>query len=256
MSSERKPSLSGRLAVVTGGGGGIGGAICQVLAEKGARVIVADIKLDLAEAVLKTLPGEGDHRAVHLDVGQSASVEHLFEFIQEVNGGVPATIIVNCAGTGAPFTPISQATEADFDRIMDVNLKGPFLMCRTGIRLMLEAGVKEGSIVNIGSITGKVGMRGLASYTASKAGLVGLTKTVALDIADSGIRCNAVLPGYTITPLSANLTDEQARAIKTGIPLHRAAQPREIADVAAFLCGPESSYMTGAIVEVSGGAGM
>ncbi|KAH9371267.1 hypothetical protein HPB48_004074 [Haemaphysalis longicornis] len=241
MSSERKPSLSGRLAVVTGGGGGIGGAICQVLAERGARVIVADIKLDLAQAVLKTLP---------------ASVEHLFEFIQEVNGGVPATIIVNCAGTGAPFTPISQATEADFDRIMDVNLKGPFLMCRTGIRLMLEAGVKEGSIVNIGSITGKVGMRGLASYTASKAGLIGLTKTVALDIADSGIRCNAVLPGYTITPLSANLTDEQVRAITAGIPLGRGAEPREIAEVTAFLCGPQSSYMTGAIVEVSGGAGM
>ncbi|KAH9371266.1 hypothetical protein HPB48_004075 [Haemaphysalis longicornis] len=256
MSSEKKPSLSGRLAVVTGGGGGIGGAICQVLAERGARVIVADIKLDLAQAVLKTLPGEADHRAVELDVSKSGSVEHLFEFIQEVNGGVPATIIVNCAGTGAPFTPISKASEEDFDRIINVNLKGPFLMCRTGIRIMLEAGVKEGSIVNIGSIAGKVGMRGLVSYTASKAGLMGLTKAVALDIADSGIRCNAVLPGYTITAISASLTQEQIRAITAGIPLGRAAQPRDIAEVVAFLCGPESSYMTGAMVEVSGGAGM
>ncbi|XP_077552714.1 (3R)-3-hydroxyacyl-CoA dehydrogenase-like [Haemaphysalis longicornis] len=261
MSSEKKPSLSGRLAVVTGGGGGIGGAICQVLAERGARVIVADIKLDSAQAVLKTLPGGADHRAVQLDVTKSASVEHLFEFIQEVNGSVPATIIVNCAGKGSAFTPISEATEEDFDRVIKtsikcISLQGSFLMSRAGIRQMLAAGVKEGAVVNVASMAAKRGMKGQAIYTASKAGLVGLTKNVALDVADSGIRCNAVLPGYTITPLSACLKDEEVRAITAGIPLGRGAQPREVAEVVVFLCGPESSYVTGAAVEVSGGFGM
>ncbi|XP_077557355.1 estradiol 17-beta-dehydrogenase 8-like, partial [Haemaphysalis longicornis] len=209
-----------------------------------------------SEGKLGSPPGGADHRAVQFDVTKSASVEHLFEFIQELNGCIPVTIIVNCAGRGTAFTPISEATEEDFDRVMNINLKGSFLMSRAGIRQMLAAGVKEGAVVNVASIAAKSGMKGQAIYTASKTGLVGLTKNVALDVAESGIRCNAVLPGYTITPLSACLKDEEVRAITAGIPLGRGAQPREVAEVVAFLCGPESSFMTGAAVEVSGGYGM
>ncbi|KAK8789248.1 hypothetical protein V5799_020976 [Amblyomma americanum] len=254
MSSAVERSLAGRLAVVTGGGSGIGEAICQVLAERGARVVVADINLDAAQKVAKSLPGNVDHRAVHVDVGESASVEQLFAAIQGFSGDTPASIIVNNAGTGAHFTSIAHATEEDFDRIVKVNLKGPFLMSRAGIRLMLESGVKDGAVVNVSSLTAKCGTRGLASYAASKSGILGLTKSMALDVAGTGIRCNAVLPGYTETPLSGHLSDEDKRQLTSAIPLGRPAQPREVANVVAFLCGPDSSYMVGACVDVSGGA--
>ncbi|KAH7965458.1 hypothetical protein HPB49_008222 [Dermacentor silvarum] len=210
MSADKE--LLGRLAVVTGGGSGIGEAICHVLAERGARVVVADINFEAAERVAKSLPDDQGHHAVEVDVGESASVERLFE--------------------------------------------GPFLMSRTGIRLMLAAGVKEGAVVNVSSITAKSGMKGLASYVASKTGILGLTKSVALDVAGTGIRCNAVLPGFTVTPMSDHLTAEQKQQLTAGIPLSRPAQAREVAQVVAFLCGPHSSYMVGSAVEVAGGAMM
>ncbi|XP_070388381.1 (3R)-3-hydroxyacyl-CoA dehydrogenase-like [Dermacentor albipictus] len=256
MSAEKGGSLAGRLAVVTGGGGGIGGAICRVLAERGARVVVADIKLDAAQAVAKSLPGESDHRAVHVDVGESASVERLFEAIQGFSGGTPVSIVVNCAGIDTPFTLITDSSEVDFDRVIKVNLKGPFLMSRAGIRHMLAAGVKDGTVVNVSSITAKSGFRGLSGYTASKAGVLGLTKTLAMEVAPMGIRCNAILPSYTLTPMSDHLSEEDRVAYLAGIPLGRAAQPREMAEVVAFLCSPQSSYIVGAVVDVAGGASL
>ncbi|KAL3257181.1 hypothetical protein MRX96_046507 [Rhipicephalus microplus] len=143
MSAEME--FAGRLAVVTGGGSGIGEAICRVLAEKRARVVVADINLEAAEKVSISLPGNQDHRAVKVDVGESASVEELFRVIQGFSGGTPT------------------------------NLKGTFLMSRAGIRLMLAARIKEGAVVNVSSLAAKSGIRGNASYTASKAGILGLT---------------------------------------------------------------------------------
>lgn len=254
MSSGTNRLLAGRLAVVTGGGSGIGESICHVLAERGARVVVADINLDSAQKVAKSLPGDVDHRAVHVDVGDSASVEQLFSAIQGISGGTAPSIIVNNAGVGAYFTSIADASEEDFDRIVRVNLKGTFLMSRAGIRLMLESGIKDGAVVNVSSLTAKCGTRGLASYAASKSGILGLTKSMAQDVAGTGIRCNAVLPGYTETPLSGHLSDEEKRQLTAAIPLGRPAQPREVANVVAFLCGPDSSYMIGACVDVSGGS--
>lgn len=239
--------------MVTGGGSGIGEAICHVLAEQGARVVVADINLDAALKVAKSLPGDEDHRAVQVDVGESASVEQMFAAIQGFSGGTPASIIVNNAGVGAHFTSIADASEEDFDRIVRVNLKGTFLVSRAGIRLMLESGTKDGAVVNVSSVAAKCGARGLASYVASKSGILGLTKSMAQDVAGTGIKCNAVLPGYTETPLSDHLTDEQKRQLTAAIPLGRPAQPREVAKVVAFLCGPDSSYMVGACVDVAGG---
>lgn len=254
MSADKE--LLGRLAVVTGGGSGIGEAICHVLAERGARVVVADINFEAAERVAKSLPGDQGHRAVEVDVGESASVERLFEVIQGFSGGTPVSIIINNAAIGCGFASIADASEEAFDRIIKTNLKGPFLMSRTGIRLMLAAGVKEGAVVNVSSITAKSGMKGLASYVASKTGILGLTKSVALDVAGTGIRCNAVLPGFTVTPMSDHLTAEQKQQLTAGIPLSRPAQAREVAQVVAFLCGPHSSYMVGSAVEVAGGAMM
>ncbi|KAH7962481.1 estradiol 17-beta-dehydrogenase 8 [Rhipicephalus sanguineus] len=254
MSAEKE--FSGRLAVVTGGGSGIGEAICHVLAERGARVVVADINFEAAQKVSICLPGDQDHRAVDVDVGESASVERLFEAIQEFSGGTPVSIIINNAGVGALFTSITDASEEDFDRIIKTNLKGTFLMSRAGIRLMLAAGVKEGAVVNVSSLAAKNGVKGIASYVASKAGILGLTKGTALDVAGTGIRCNAVLPGYTVTSRSDQLTADQKALLISRIPLDRPAQPREVAQVVAFLCSPQSSYMTGSSVDVSGGAAL
>ncbi|KAH7961644.1 hypothetical protein HPB52_010988 [Rhipicephalus sanguineus] len=253
MSVEKE--FSGRLAVVTGGGSGIGEAICHVLAERGARVVVADINFEAAQKVVSnTLPGDQDHRAVEVDVGESASVERLFQIIHGFSGGIPASIIINNAGTGALFTSITDASEEDFDRIVQTNLKGTFLMSRAGIRLMLAAGIKEGAVVNVSSLAAKSGVKGIASYVASKAGILGLTRCMALDVAGTGIRCNAVLPGFTATPLSEHLSEEEKNLLTASIPLSRPAQPREVAQVVAFLCSPQSSYMIGACVDVSGGA--
>ncbi|KAG0420215.1 hypothetical protein HPB47_003604 [Ixodes persulcatus] len=256
--SSQERSMRGRLAVVTGGGGGIGKAICDVLAEKGVQLVVADIDLAAAEAVANALPGARDgrkHVAMHVDISNSSSVQTLFTAIKDVYGE-PASILVNCAGTGALFTSLVDTTEDVFDRVISVNLKGTFLMTQAAVRDMLSGGVTEGVVVNIASLAAKTGVRGLCSYVASKAGIVGLTKTVALDLADKGIRCNAVLPGFTDTPVTRFLTEQERQRILAQIPLARSAQPREVAEVVAFLCSPESSYMTGAAVEVSGGCAL
>ncbi|KAL3208198.1 hypothetical protein MRX96_039293 [Rhipicephalus microplus] len=252
MSSDKE--FARRIAVVTGGGSGIGEAICHVLAEKGARVVVADINVEAAKRVSRSLPGDQGHVPVEVDVGESASVERLFNVVREHCGGTPVSIIVNNAAIGTSFAPIQDSSEEDFDHVIKTNLKGTFLVSRAGIRRMLDARVKDAAIVNVSSITAKSGMKGLASYVASKTGVLGLTKSMALDVAGSGIRCNAVLPGFTVTPMSDHLTEEEKKQLTANIPLSRPAQPREVAHVVAFLCGPQSSYMVGTMVEVSGGA--
>ncbi|KAL1445314.1 hypothetical protein MTO96_029242 [Rhipicephalus appendiculatus] len=186
--------------------------------------------------------------------GESASVDRLFDVIREHSGGTPVSIIVNNAAIGTSFASIADSTEDDFDRVIKTNLKGTFLMSRAGIRRMLDAAVKEGAVVNVSSITAKSGMKGLASYVASKTGVLGLTKSMALDVAGTGIRCNAVLPGFTVTPMSDHLTEDEKKQLTATIPLSRPAQPREVAQVVAFLCSPQSSYMVGTMVDVSGGA--
>lgn len=252
--SQERP-LRGRLAVVTGGGAGIGKAICGALAEKGARLIVADINLAAAEAVANALTGASDdqkHVGMHVDIADSSSVQALFAAISEVCGK-PASILVNCAGILLPYTSIVDTNEDAFDRVLSINLKGTFLMTQAAARNMLAGGLTDGAVVNISSIVAKT-CGGLCSYVASKAAIVGLTKAVAAELADRGIRCNAVLPGATHNPDRRGFFTEEAwRRILASVPLGRKAQPREVADVVAFLCSPQSSYMTGAAVEVAGG---
>ncbi|CAN7998075.1 unnamed protein product [Ixodes pacificus] len=251
-------SLRGHLAVVTGGGGNIGKAICDVLAEKGAHVIVADIDLAKAEAVLTTLSAARDgqkHVAMQVDIANSTSVQNLFASIKEVHGA-PVSILVNCAAIFGICTSILDTSEESFYRVVDVNLKGTFLMTQAAARDMLAGEVTQGVVVNISSMAAKTGVKGRCGYVASKAGIVGLTKTVALDLADKGIRCNAVLPGmvHSLVPrVSGFFTEKQRQEISSRLPLGRSAQPREVADVVAFLCSPESSYMTGTSIEVAGG---
>ncbi|KAL1430982.1 hypothetical protein MTO96_014400 [Rhipicephalus appendiculatus] len=140
-----------------------------------------------------------------------------------------------------------------FDKILQVNLKGTFLVTRAAARAMIASGVKEGVIVNVASILGKTGVSGLVAYTASKGGVVSLTKSVAQELAQHGIRCNAVLPSLTQTPMSDVLPEEPKRACIAQTPLGRMCQPDEVSEAIVFLCSPKSSFVTGATLEVTGG---
>ncbi|XP_065280022.1 (3R)-3-hydroxyacyl-CoA dehydrogenase-like [Dermacentor albipictus] len=250
-------SLSGRLALVTGGASGIGAAVCQVLAEDGAVVVVADKQLEAARKVAGSLPGDARHQAMYLDVGDSASVEQLFTNIKGTYEALPLSAVVNCAGIGG-LAPIVDCSDELFDDIIRVNLKGTFLVTREASRYMLSSGqpMPEGgaAIVNVASIFGKTGQESSAPYAASKSGVVALTKSAAQELAAHGIRCNAVLPGWIETPLTAGAPEGWRAAAIATTPLGRTAQPREVAEAIKFLCSPtSSSFVTGAAIEVSGG---
>ncbi|KAL1486575.1 hypothetical protein MTO96_031332 [Rhipicephalus appendiculatus] len=246
-------ALSGRLAIVTGGGGGIGGAVCQLLAEKGARVIVAGRTMEALEAVTATLPGCLNHKAIQVDVGDAASVERLFEDVKKFSS-VAASIVVNCVGHVDVRQPAAvEMSEDSFDRTVRVNFKGPFLVCRAAARAMLEASVTDGAIVNVSSRAANDCLQGLSAYSACKAAVVSFTRCMAAELAKRGIRCNTVLPGLTESPPVLKMGDDRRNALCASIPIGRLASTREVAEVVAFLCSPESSYVVGAAWVVAGG---
>ncbi|KAL3246205.1 hypothetical protein MRX96_057850 [Rhipicephalus microplus] len=250
-------SLNGRLALVTGGASGIGEAVCRALAEEGAAVVVADKHIEAARQVAASLPGDEKHRAVYVDVVDSASVQRLFDNINDANAALPLSAVVNCAGIIA-FAPIMDCSEEVFDDIIRVNLKGTFLLIREASRYILQSGQpmpEEGAaIVNVASIFGKNGQENAAAYCASKGGVVALTKSAAQELAPHNIRCNAVLPGCTETPMNATAPEDMRAEAIASTPLKRMAEPREIAETIKFLCLPNaSSFVTGATLEVTGG---
>lgn len=249
-------AFTGRLALVTGGASGIGEAVCRALAAEGAVVVVADQQFDAAKKVAESLPGDAKHRAIYVDVGDASSVEQLFRDIRNAFSE-PLTIVVNSAGILRKCSLVDCPDET-FDDVIRVNLKGTFLVNRAASRDMLRSGIPlpdgGAAIVNISSIEAKCGLWSSAVYSASKAGIVALTKSAAQELAGHGIRCNAVLPGWTDTPLSAGgdgAVKAQALAL---MPIKRPAEPREIAEAVKFLCSPTaSSYVNGAALEVTGG---
>ncbi|XP_077529584.1 estradiol 17-beta-dehydrogenase 8-like [Haemaphysalis longicornis] len=247
----KEASLSRRLAVVIGGGGGIGSAICRALADKGARVVVAGITLENARTVAATLPGTADHRALHVNVEDAASVQELFNAIRAFSD-VPATIVVNTFAKSSPLYSFENATEEMFDFDIRINLKGTFLVCRAASRAMINAGISDGAIVNISSKAAQQPARGLCGYATAKGGIEALTRSMAMELAPHGIRCNCVAPGFTDTPNTrAFLPEEVCRVAEKASPLGRAALPEEVANVVAFLCCPESSYVIGNTVKVA-----
>uniref|UniRef100_G3MQ47 (3R)-3-hydroxyacyl-CoA dehydrogenase n=1 Tax=Amblyomma maculatum TaxID=34609 RepID=G3MQ47_AMBMU len=252
-------ALCGRLALVTGGASGIGEAVCRTLAADGATVVVADKQLEAARKVAGSLTGDSEHQALYVDVGDSSSVEQLFTSIR-CNCALPLSIVVNCAGI-LRSCALVECTDEHFDEIIRVNLKGTFLVTRAACRDMCDAGKTlpdgGGAIVNIASILGKTGWPEGAAYTASKGGVIAFTKTVAQEMAAHGIRCNAVLPGMTDTPLSAPVPEEIKAGVRAMTPLKRSGKPYEIAEAIKFLCSPTaSSFVTGAALEVTGGCFM
>ncbi|XP_077484714.1 (3R)-3-hydroxyacyl-CoA dehydrogenase-like [Amblyomma americanum] len=249
-------ALSGRLALVTGGSSGIGEAVCHALAAEGATVVIANRNVDAARKVVESLPGDVEHLAQHVDIGDSSSVEKLFDNIRSAYT-LPLSIVVNSAALFCQSLLVDTTDEL-FDDIIRVNLKGTFLVTRAACREMIGSknALPEGgaAIVNIASIVARGGWANCGAYAACKAGVVALTKTAAQEMAHHGIRCNVVLPGYTETPMAHIASEEHRAALVAVTPLKRAAEPREVAEAIRFLCSPSaSSFVTGAVLEVTGG---
>jgi len=236
------------VAIVTGAGSGIGAATARTLSARGDKVVCADVRLETAE---ETASGLQDGLAVEVDVSSSDSCERMVDEAVKRFGDV--TSIVTCAGIekhGAGH----EFAEEDFDRIIDVNLKGTWLSARSAVRAMIRA-AHGGTVVMIGSINSIVANPGASAYCASKGGVLMLGRTLALDWAPHGVRVNIVGPGVVNTPMSArSLADPEKRAkMMEKTPLGRPAPPEEIASVIAFLTSDASAFMTGAYVPVDGG---
>lgn len=239
--------LEGQVALVTGGSRGIGLAISRSLAEAGARVAVVARNGERASEAAASLPGEG-HAGYACDVADSDQVKRTVEAVEEAQGGV--SILVNNAGITRDNI-LLRLKDEDWDEVMQVNLKGAFNLTRALARGMMKR--RDGVILNVTSVVGLMGNAGQSNYAASKAGLVGFTKSVARELASRGVRCNAIAPGYVATDMTAELSEDQTAELQERIPLGRLGEPEDIAGVVRFLVGPEARYITGQVLAVDGG---
>jgi 2-dehydro-3-deoxy-L-rhamnonate dehydrogenase (NAD+) len=242
-------SLDGKAAIVTGAATGIGAAISARLASAGALVFLADLNRKQAEQTAQRLNGI----AVELDVTQRASVEHAVKFAIEeaVQRGRTLDILVNNAGIAGKAAPLWEQTDDDWASILAINLTGVFLCSQAVISHMREQ--KYGRIVNIASIAGKEGNPRMTGYSATKAGVIGFTKSLAKEVATEGICVNAVSPAVVKTAILEQLTPEQVNYMTERIPMRRPGLPEEIANVVHFLCSSECSFVTGQCYDASGG---
>jgi 3-oxoacyl-[acyl-carrier protein] reductase len=243
--SERE--LDGKVAVVTGGSRGIGRSIAEHLAAGGARVAVVARDAERAQAVAGELPGAG-HAGFGCDVADAAAVDALVKQVEAELGSLD--ILVNNAGvTGDNL--LMRLSDAEWDRVVDTNLKGTFNTIRAASRGMMRR--RDGRIINITSVVGITGNKGQANYAASKAGVIGLTKSVAKELASRNILCNALAPGYIETEMTAELGENVREALLGQIALGRLGRGDDIASVVRFLAGPGSAYITGQVIVVDGG---
>jgi len=243
-------SLHDRVALVTGSGRGIGRAIADRLADGGCRVVVADVDGASAEQAAAEIgvAYETETLGVGANVADATSVKQMVEAAVAAFGSVD--ILVNNAGITRDGL-LLRMKEADWDQVLAVNLKGAFLCTQQAARLMAKG--RWGRIVNIASIVGAMGNIGQANYVAAKAGLIGLTKTVAREYASRGITCNAVAPGFIDTAMTQALTEEIRAALLAQIPMQRLGSPEDVATTVAFLASEAAGYVTGQVVHVNGG---
>jgi NAD(P)-dependent dehydrogenase (short-subunit alcohol dehydrogenase family) len=243
--------LDGKVAVITGAGGGMGREAALLFCEEGAQVCVADVDADAAE---KTAAEAGDAFAIRVDVADSDSVREMYEQTAERYGGID--ILYNNAGISPPDDDSILVTEPDaWQRVQDVNTKGVYLCCKHGIPRLLERG--GGSIINVASFVALVGAAtSQISYTASKGAVLSLSRELAVQFARQGIRVNALCPGPVETPLLLRIFGDDPAAYerrRAHLPMGRLAKPREIVNAALFLASDESSYVNGATFLVDGG---
>ena len=238
-----------RVAFVTGGSRGIGAAIVQRLAKDGFHVVAVARSLDKLEAICNQIKAEGGSaEALAVDIADSKAFAAAVEKIADTHGRLD--VLVNNAGIPRDGL-ILRMDDEDFDAVIDTNLKSAFVAIRTAARPMMRA--KGGRIINISSVSGVAGNAGQANYAASKAGLIGLSKSVAKELSGKNITCNVVAPGFISTDMTDSLSDQLKERVKEVIPLRRFGQPQEIAGVVSFLAGPDSSYVTGQVIVVDGG---
>ncbi|MGC5255412.1 3-oxoacyl-ACP reductase FabG [Gordonia sp. DT218] len=240
--------LDGRTAVITGGAQGIGLEIARSFVDAGARVVLGDLNREAAQAAAEKLGGADVARAVQCDVTDSTSVDALLA--AAVDGFGSLDVMVNNAGITRDAT-MRTMSEDDFDLVISVHLKGTWNGTRKAAAIMREA--KRGAIVNISSLSGKVGMVGQTNYSAAKAGIVGMTKAAAKEMAHHGVRVNAIQPGLIRSAMTEAMPQKAWDQKMAEIPMQRAGEVDEVASVALFLASDMSSYMTGTVLEVTGG---
>ncbi len=242
--------LSGKIALVTGASRGIGAEIARTLAGYGATVIVNyNGSKEKADAVVEEIKAAGGTaEAVQCSVADDAACGAMIQEILKTYGRID--ILVNNAGI-TKDNLMMKISEADFDAVMDTNLKGSFLTIKHMYRAFLKQ--RSGRIINLSSVTGLLGNAGQTNYAASKAGIIGLTKSVAKELASRNITCNAVAPGFIDTDMTAAMTDAAKEAVLSQIPLKRVGTPKDVAETVAFLASDKAGYITGQVISVDGG---
>ena len=243
-------TLENKVAVVTGGGSGIGRSICLLYAAEGARVVVSDINEQVGQETASQITSAGGE-AVFVRADTSSPEDNRSLVDQAVSRFGALHVAVNNAGIGGPLSPTGEYPVDGWDRVIAINLSGVFYGMRYQIPAMLESG--GGSVVNVASILGSVGTRLSPAYVAAKHGVVGLTKTAALEYAPRGIRINAIGPGYILTPLLEQLDEPTMKGLVDLHPMGRLGNPEEVAQLALWLNSDRASFVTGSYYPVDGG---
>src|SRR5271169_988817 len=240
--------MNGQTAIITGGGRGIGKAIAESLANRGVNIVVVDVNIDVADQTASELTALGVKSiAIKADVANPSDVKGVFESAAKEFKKVE--ILVNNAGITRDGL-LLRMREEDWDLVMNVNLKGTFLCLREGVKAMSKQ--RYGRIINISSIVAFMGNPGQANYSASKAGIIGLTRTTAKEYASRGITVNAVAPGFITTAMTDSLPDNVKQEMLRAIPMNKFGTIEDVAQAVLFLASPQSGYVTGQVLHVNG----